>query len=547
MNEYAVLTIAQLRALSKATYSRAYVEGYYAPGDGGGGAYWLDAADTTSADNGGTVIVATDNGRWKLSTQDVVNLKQFGARFDGSTDDTPRIQAAFNSGIKRLEMPAGAALITSNLVLPGTHDFSLVGQGMSVSVLKFSGGGLTGTLSVFTIPHSLLLQGFTLASNRAGGTALTLTNGGTVLETNICIRDIEACGFRGIHDPNTYWTNGIDITGLRWIRIDNIKLWGRSGNITSKSSQLALRIAANPNAALLSTIVTGVWIGWWNQGVRLEGWIEGVYWTGSEIWDCDTCFTCDRTGSPTAGTVRIAESHFNSTGDNIVMKNVTTFGISNSEIYHGVGAPATPQNANIINLDNCKYAEITGNHISSAYPSKTSNGVYLSNCEMISVSGNILRSLTQNAVAIINTSSSISVSDNVIDGGGLTTNTGIYNATASFVRVGANVYKNVANKIVDATGTAWTDKPSIAGTTIASLVGGAPSEQFNIALPANLFWGKPASAFISRTANAADFPMICNYDFDSASSTATNVRVTVRALSGNLPSGAVRFSYRVDN
>ena len=40
--------------------------GYWAAGDGGQGTYRFDLADTTSVDNGGTIIVATDGGRWKI-------------------------------------------------------------------------------------------------------------------------------------------------------------------------------------------------------------------------------------------------------------------------------------------------------------------------------------------------------------------------------------------------------------------------------------------------------------------------------------------------
>lgn len=50
-------TIAQLRTVSRANASKfVSVSGYD---------YYLDAADTTSADNGGEIIVATDGGRWK--------------------------------------------------------------------------------------------------------------------------------------------------------------------------------------------------------------------------------------------------------------------------------------------------------------------------------------------------------------------------------------------------------------------------------------------------------------------------------------------------
>ncbi len=83
-----VNTITALRALDKTKYSRAKTLGYYDIGDGGSGDYWYDSSDTTSADNGGSVIVATDGGRWKLIISGSVNIRQFGAKADDGTAGT---------------------------------------------------------------------------------------------------------------------------------------------------------------------------------------------------------------------------------------------------------------------------------------------------------------------------------------------------------------------------------------------------------------------------------------------------------------------------
>lgn len=116
---YAVDSIAELKLIKKTPYARSTVMGYYTAVDGGGGTYWYDSTDTTSTDNGGTIIVASDGGRWKLQANELISAKQFGAKLDGTTDDTTAIQNwiayVFSSG-KTGYLPTGVAKVTSQLV-----------------------------------------------------------------------------------------------------------------------------------------------------------------------------------------------------------------------------------------------------------------------------------------------------------------------------------------------------------------------------------------------------------------------------------------------
>lgn len=136
----AVPNIASLRTLTKTGAQEAFVLGYYGKGDGGGGSYFLDSADGTSADNGGTVIVAADGGRWKLHLTGDVSVRQFGAKGDGVADDTTAIQAAIDSLPVRgggVNIPSGKYKITrtlqvgdgSNLAASSRNSLRLNGSG----------------------------------------------------------------------------------------------------------------------------------------------------------------------------------------------------------------------------------------------------------------------------------------------------------------------------------------------------------------------------------------------------------------------------------
>lgn len=136
-----VVSIAELRQLLKTSASKfAFALGYHAAADGGGGPYYYDAADTTTADNGGSVIVAADGGRWKLAHNGVLSVKQFGAKGDGSTDDTAKIQAtidAFTFGMGRVDIPPGTFILTATLNVTKSY-VAIRGSGMGTTTLKRS-------------------------------------------------------------------------------------------------------------------------------------------------------------------------------------------------------------------------------------------------------------------------------------------------------------------------------------------------------------------------------------------------------------------------
>ena len=99
-----VANIAALRLLDKTKIGYAVTKGYYTAGDGGAGEYWYDGPDTTSTDNGGTVITASDGGRWKLIHKEI-NINQFGALpSQTSAVNTPAISKAL------LACPSGGVI-----------------------------------------------------------------------------------------------------------------------------------------------------------------------------------------------------------------------------------------------------------------------------------------------------------------------------------------------------------------------------------------------------------------------------------------------------
>ena len=165
--EKVVASIAALRLLSKQQWSFAYVTSYYGDGKGGGGHYRFDPADTTSVDNGGTVIVAVDGGRWKLIHPGIINVQQFGAKADGATNDLAAFQSAAAAGVPVIDARGLTCLVDGTVSPVSGQTWLLAG-----ATLKFTGANKI-LFSCVTISDFALVGPFTvLGDGPSSGTSI---------------------------------------------------------------------------------------------------------------------------------------------------------------------------------------------------------------------------------------------------------------------------------------------------------------------------------------------------------------------------------------
>ncbi|MDF2662767.1 MAG: hypothetical protein K0Q94_5558, partial [Paenibacillus sp.] len=131
-------TIAELRAMTEPELDYVYL----IADNGQEGHFLYDAADTTSADNTGTVLVTASGARYKrLLESPYMNVKWFGAKGDGTTEDMTFIQKALDTAFARgggtVFFPKGTYIVSpsGSLRINLRNDVHLLGEGTG-SVIK---------------------------------------------------------------------------------------------------------------------------------------------------------------------------------------------------------------------------------------------------------------------------------------------------------------------------------------------------------------------------------------------------------------------------
>lgn len=229
--------VAALRAGTSTTITQnvAFVEGYYSAGDQGGGIYVLGASST---DNGGTIINDGSARSWYLQLYgEPVSIKHFGARVDGSTNDTNACQAADTwsraNGSYPVLFPAGICMVNQLVVSTGSN---WIGTGRSSSAAG-AVSSVGSEIRQIIGSNTDLIYGNNSNANW-GVTAATLQSSGNVYVDGYSLRNLTLNGnWNGGSGGNTVGS-GLAVFGskpiLENVYITNCAYYGmRTGWVVS--------------------------------------------------------------------------------------------------------------------------------------------------------------------------------------------------------------------------------------------------------------------------------------------------------------------------
>ncbi|WP_274362876.1 right-handed parallel beta-helix repeat-containing protein [Paenibacillus thermotolerans] len=173
-----VASIASLRSMNAAPPPSTV---FYVNDKGQEGVFTYDASDVTSPDNTGTVIVAASGARFKRVYDDALNIKWFGAKGDGVTDDSAAIQACVNAATHAtVYIPDGVFKVTSTIVVPQLT--SIRGNGYASQLLGSACDCLTFTVSNGLSP--VVVEKFAIFGDSAANyTAINVPGNATLQRT----------------------------------------------------------------------------------------------------------------------------------------------------------------------------------------------------------------------------------------------------------------------------------------------------------------------------------------------------------------------------
>jgi hypothetical protein len=289
---YTLDNIAALRLLnSSSTANHLILLRNYVMGDGGG-VFRYDSTDTTTADNGGTIIVDAASRRWKRQWSGAVDARWFGVRADGSTNDAAALQAAIDlvstGGVVML--PRGTISYGTTLTVYGA--VTLQGQGRGETTLSYTGaaqGIVQSTPS--TRIYDVVIRDLTLSDAGTGTIGLDMASVSSGVFENLLID-----GF----------TTGVSITGSNGFCVYN-----RFINVTAANATTGFIVgAAGSNSNTFSACRANVCTTGWNItdsnqnqliGCQIESGTTGVSITSSSngLADRNTIIACRFEGNTT--------------------------------------------------------------------------------------------------------------------------------------------------------------------------------------------------------------------------------------------------------
>ncbi len=371
---------------------------------------------------GGSSCTYGDDGNAAIRA--TYNVKDYGARGDGKTDDTRAILDAIDAipdfkspSVNRggaLFFPSGVYVLSSPISISG-KPISMVGEGKAHSILKWvsESGGIdvrgsgvgSNDITVFELRNLTLAT----AVENGGGTALRLE--WPVMRANpqkkTTISNVEIRGWDQFSKAtiDNYWDKGIWITNPGGLDISHTDILGKS-----RSSAYGIQCDSPRNSGPIRHFLSNLYVLGFETGIDWEGPNEGVYLNNFEIVNCRTGFSAGASAGAGPGgggpVYHLANGHMDCWVNGAIFQGNNEVKLQSIAFYHTPKAKGKPRMpGNLLSLDRCMRFTVSGcsfyGHTPSPPDLKGQNGIIVRNSSGI-IMGNHFDAIRDSPVRFIN-------------------------------------------------------------------------------------------------------------------------------------------------
>ena len=297
---------------------------------------------------------------------DVINVKDFGAVGDGSTDDTAAIQAAMNAvpAVGAIVyFPAGTYLVTAQLTSTDKPIY-ILGQGMFITRIHWKSTAISdGFLITQTDDdYVVFVEDIALLTEKAAvGTALKIDmsgqiSGGSVQDRGQPRAAIQNVAVEGATNVTTDgWSVGLHLVDVMHFTVDGFHFQGKRDSVTVTTIDSAEAIKAETTGNAVEAFLRNIWAFHASHGVSINGYEGFVLENFNFVRVTNGVLFTSSTVEPQ---INIFNGHVNAYLRCIKLTNASQSNISGNTLYMQTDSIT---NGSGINLENCQYCNVFGN------------------------------------------------------------------------------------------------------------------------------------------------------------------------------------------
>lgn len=391
----------------------------------------IGAVRSVAGRTGNVILTAADSsysGRTVAARlNDVINVKDYGAKGDGVTDDSTAIIAAataLTASNGTLYFPAGDYLINSRIGLPANIDVTIMGAGKFTTAILvnntsggfyYDGGSTTGSnYSCHFGIYDLSIQSNLTGVSNGDAVYARWTSGSNNASTphfdmcNVVVRNKGA-------SANDYFANGLHIINSATSKITDCTFNQLGADCTH------IFVDNDNTIATYQFYVHNCDITHGTTGIKIRGWIEDVNITGSPINGQTIGIDWDASGVGTVATVPNLHVQpgtvMNNKQYNIKTNCVDNVFLIGVDCYHGVGSGTDVNGGNIL-IQTCSRLGIFNCKLQSPRPSgvTSENLISLYSVNYFNISNNIFQDVLNSHILIASGCANGLISSNEVYG-----------------------------------------------------------------------------------------------------------------------------------